>query len=124
MEAINATIAATVYTFQGRNVKYVTLDITRVGGAITILTFYNASTINATGGNNFVDIIMSIPNSTIGSVMSGLAIFGVKPMSLLQRLRVKAVGASAGAFYQETLKGMQSLRVLEWPYSTRRAPGH
>lgn len=113
-----ATIAATVYTFQGRNVKYVTLDITRVGGAITFLSFYNASTINAGGGNNFVDIIMSIPNSTIGSAISGLLISGFKPMSLLQRIRVKAVGANAAAFYQGTLRGMESLRVLEWPYST------
>ncbi len=114
-----STIAATVYQWpDGRSVKYVTLDITRVGGAITFLSFYNVSTINAGGGNNFVDIIMSIPNSTIGSALSGLIFSGVKPMSLLQRLIVKAVGSGAGAYYQSTLRGMASLRVLEWPYST------
>lgn len=114
-----ASISATVYQWpDGRNVKYVELDITRVGGAITFLSFYNASTTNAGGGNNFVDIIMSIPNSTVGSALSGLVAAGVKPMSLLQRLRVKAVGANAAAFYQGTLTGMRSLRFLEWPYST------
>lgn len=111
------TIAATVYTFQGRNVKYVTVDITRVGGAITSLTMYDATTVNALGGNNYVDIICSLPNSTVGIAFTGYAIGGTKPMTLLQRLRVKAIGAGAGAFYQGLCRGMESLRVLEWPYN-------
>jgi hypothetical protein len=91
------------------------LDITRVGGAIARLVFYNATTINATGGNNFVDIIFSMPNSTDAVVLSSRPLSGLKAMSLCQRVRIKSLGASAGAFFQGMLVGMNALRVLELP---------
>ncbi len=111
-----ATIAATVNVWpDGRNYKQVLVDITRVGGAIARLVFYNATTINTTGGNNFVDIIFSLPNSTDAVVLSGRPISGLKPMSLCQRVRIKNLGASGSAFYQGMLVGMMDLRVIEFP---------
>jgi hypothetical protein len=110
-----STIAATVYTFQGRNVKYVTVDITRVGGAITALSFWNATAINALGGNNYVDIIMSLPSATSIS-LSLSPISGTKSLGICQRIRVKSVGS--GGTFSSCIRDARAIRVLEWPYST------
>lgn len=112
-----ATIAATAYTFQdGRNVKYVTVDITRVGGAILALSFRDLSTSNSFGGSFFLDVLASLPNTTSSFVMSQGPVSGTKAMSLVQRVRLKAIGLNC--FLVGSLQGMPSLRVLEWPYST------
>jgi hypothetical protein len=111
-----ASIAATVYQFpDGRNVKYVLVDITRVGGAITSVIFWNTSAINAQGGNNYLDIIASFPSLT--SLLFSLSpSSGQKSMNLCQRIRVKAVGS--GGTWSNCIRDTRSLRVLEWPYSS------
>jgi hypothetical protein len=110
------SIAATVYQFpDGRNVKYVLVDITRVGGAITSINFWNTSTVNARGGNNYLDIIASLPSVTL-LIFSLSPVSGQKSMNLCQRIRVKAVGS--GGNFSNSIRDTRSLRVLEWPYST------
>ena len=108
------TIAATVYTFQGRNVKYVTLGITRVGGAIVSVNFYATTTVNQRGGNNFLDINCSMPNATTFT-LSYSQNNALKGMQLLQRLQVwqRPLAHYAGEF----LRGMNSLQVLLYPFS-------
>jgi hypothetical protein len=113
-----ATLAATVYQWpDGRNVKYVLVDITRVGGALARVVFSNTTTINAQGGNNFVDIYCSFPNAD--TLLLSLDVAAPKkPMALCQRVRVLSVKAGAGSNFRELVRGMRSLRVLELPYST------
>ena len=113
-----STIAATVYQWpDGRNVKYVLVDITRVGGALARVVFWVTTTINAKGGNNYVDILCSFPNAST-FVLSHDPTAGQKSMDICQRVRVLSLSAGAGNYFQNGLKGMRSLRVLEWPYST------
>ena len=107
-----STISATVYVWpDGRNYKQVLVDITRVGGAITSVTFWDtAGTANPAATNNFVDIICSFPS--LADITFGLnPSSGLRGMFYLQRLRWLSL--SNITYYQ--LKNMYSLRVLELP---------
>ena len=109
-----ATLSATVNVWpNGENYKQVLVDVTRIGGAITIITFQNQTTINALGGNNFIDINMSLPNTTLGIELSGLPASNLRSMSLLQRLQWWSVGALT--YYN--FSGLSSLRSLRLPAS-------
>jgi hypothetical protein len=109
------TLSGTVHQWpDGRNYKQVLIDITRVGGALAAIDFWTQSAINYLGGNNFIDINCSLPNTT--SLLFSLdQLSGVKGMQLLQRLRVwqRPVGHAAA----NLCRGMRSLRVLEYPFS-------
>jgi hypothetical protein len=97
------------------------VDITRVGGAIASIDFWAVTTINRTGGNNFLDINCSLPNcSTLNLSLEPES--GQKAMLLCQRLRVwnRPAAHSAG----NLLRGMRSLRSLQYPYSTIGTAGN
>jgi hypothetical protein len=99
----------------GRNYKQVLVDITRVGGALTSVNFYGTTTINARGGNNFVDINCSFPNATT-LALSLEPVSGTKAMLYCQRLRVWS--RPAGHTATNLLRGMRSLRGLQYPFSS------
>jgi hypothetical protein len=111
-----STLSATIYQWpDGRNYKMALVDITRVGGAIASIDFWATTTINRNGGNNFLDINCSLPNcSTLN--LSLEAISGQKAMPLCQRLRVWNRPAAHSA--NNLLRGMRSLRSLQYPYSS------
>jgi hypothetical protein len=109
-----STLSATIYQWpDGRNYKMALVDITRVGGAITSVDFWSQSAINSLGGNNFIDINLSLPNATtLQLALEQTA--GTKAMQLLQRLRVWQRPAAHSA--SNICRGMRGLRVLEYPY--------
>jgi hypothetical protein len=111
-----STLSATIYQWpDGRNYKMALVDITRVGGAIASIDFWAVTTINSRGGNNFLDINCSLPNcSTLNLSLEAEA--GQKAMLLCQRLRVWNRPAAHSA--SNLLRGMRSLRSLQYPYST------
>ena len=111
-----ATLSGTVNTWAttGENYKQVLVDITRIAGAITSVSFFLLTTINPRGGNNFIDINCSLPNAStfeLGYPQSS----ALKGMQMLQRLRVWQRPASHSAV--QFLRGMHSLRVLEYPFA-------
>jgi hypothetical protein len=111
-----STLSATIYQWpDGRNYKMALVDITRVGGAIASIDFWATTTINSRGGNNFLDINCSLPNCSALS-LSLEAESGQKAMLLCQRLRVWNRPAAHSA--SNLLRGMRSLRSLQYPYST------
>lgn len=110
-----STLSATVYQWpDGRNYKMALVDITRVGGALASIDFWTQTAVNYLGGNNFIDINCSLPNTTT-LLFSLDQLSGVKGMQMLQRLRVwqRPVGHAAA----NLCRGMRSLRVLEYPFS-------
>ena len=97
------------------------VDITRVGGAIASIDFWSASTINSRGGNNFLDINCSLPNcSTLTLSLEPES--GTKAMLICQRLRIWNRPAAHSA--NNLLRGMRSLRSLQYPYSTIGTAGN
>ena len=109
-----STLSATIYQWpDGRNYKMALVDITRVGGAIASIDFWDQTPINSRGGNNFLDINCSLPNCS--TLRLGLASNNVKSMSYCQRLRVW--NRPAGHNAQSVCHSMKSLRSLQYPYS-------
>jgi hypothetical protein len=105
-----ATLAGPISVWpDGRNYKQVLVDITRVGGAITSMSWTSATTVNPRGNNNVVDAIFSFPSLTT-CALSLVASSGTRAMSLLQRLRVR----NTGAVTTWQMGGLNSLQALEW----------
>jgi hypothetical protein len=110
-----AALSGTVYQdAQGFDYKMVLVDITRVGGAITSLSFTVSSAINYLSAVNFLDINCSLPSATTLNLSTSIGASG-HGMGLVQRVRVWDRPA-AHSVSQFTL-GMHSLRVFEYPYN-------
>jgi hypothetical protein len=107
-----ASLGGTVNVWpDGRNFKQVLVDITRIGGPLLSVRFTGADSINPAGGNNFIDINCSLPNTTI----LGLSL-SVRPMRLAQRVRVLSI--ASGCSCSNATSTMPSLRVLDFPYGS------
>jgi hypothetical protein len=85
-----ATISSPVKQYyDGRNYKQVIVDVTATGvGTLSITIFDANSTVNSGGANNFVDIALSLPNS------SNMRLSVFRRMAILERIRLLNIGTS------------------------------
>ena len=110
-----AALSGTVYQdAQGFNYKMVLVDITRVGGAITSLSFTVSSAINYLSSVNFLDINCSLPSATTLNLSTSIG-GGGHGMGIVERVRIW--DRPAAHFISQFTLGMHSLRVFEYPYA-------
>jgi hypothetical protein len=106
-----STLAGAVNVWpDGRNYKQVLVDITRVGPAITSMSWIGAASVSPRGNNNFIDVIFSLPSVTnLGLSLPALS--GTRGMPLLERLRIRETGTLTAL----STTGLFGLQALELP---------
>ncbi len=111
-----ATVSGAVNVYEdGRNYKQVFLDITRIGGAITSISFTGLPASGTKAPNNMVDVICDIPNVTSFLFSSATT----TASSICER--VNMVGVKSNLAVSSMFKAVYRLNSFSFPFASHTA---